>query len=75
MSIEFFCRGLSVFPLLDPRPPAASTPSSIANYVIKKVLRGSRPMLHIPPMTQLAWPGEHEIPIVGEIDCRARCGF
>ena len=24
-------------------------------------------MLHIPTMTQLAWPGDHEMPVVGEI--------
>jgi hypothetical protein len=32
-------------------------------------------MLHIPPMTQLAGPGEHERRIVGEIDHTVRCGF
>src|ERR1044072_7515633 len=29
--------------------------------------RGSRTMLHIPTTTQLAWPGDHEMLIVGEI--------
>jgi hypothetical protein len=37
--------------------------------------RGSRPLLHIPPMTQLAGYGEHEIAIVDEIDCTIRRGI
>jgi len=28
-------------------------------------------MLHIPPMTQLAWPGEHQMPVMREIDARS----
>ena len=35
--------------------------------------RGRRPLLHIPPMTQLAEPSEHETPAVGGIDCAIRC--
>jgi hypothetical protein len=77
MSIEIFSeRHPSVRPPLDPHPPAPSAPPSLetgrrARLQHRKLRhqegrRGNRPLLQIPPMTQLARPGDRETPIVGE---------
>jgi hypothetical protein len=53
---NFLRRRLSVFPLLDPRPPAASLrPGSKTTSSVGSARKPA--MLHIPPMKQLAEPG------------------
>jgi len=60
MSTEIFPkRHLSVFPLLDPHPPAASGRLKHRELRHQEGSRERRPVLHILPMTQLAQLGEH----------------
>jgi hypothetical protein len=54
---------------------APDAPSGIANCVIRRKGAEASPCSTSPLMTQLAEPGEDEMPIVGEIDCSIRRGI
>jgi len=71
MSIEIF---LKRHPPVPPLSTIRVRASKIANHVIRRVGAEAGPLLHIPPMTQLAQPGDREIPAVSEVDGTTRRG-